>query len=90
MTQTVIPNFLLLSHPILNVLVAIYQGLYFLHVPFALGFSIIVLTVVIRLILYPLTASQLKASKKMQDVAPHVAKLKEKHKGDGENDAWPT
>jgi YidC/Oxa1 family membrane protein insertase len=52
------------------------------HFPFALGFSIIVLTVVIRLLLYPLTASQLRASKKMQDVAPHVSRLKEVHKGD--------
>lgn len=77
-----IPNFLLLSYPILNVLVLIYQTLFFLHLPFALGFSIIVLTIVIRLVLYPLTASQLKASKKMQEVAPHIAKLKEKHKGD--------
>lgn len=72
----------ILIWPILNILVAIYQGLTALHIPYALGFAIIVLTVIIKLILYPLTSSQLKASKKMQNVAPHVAKLKEKHKGD--------
>lgn len=82
MTDSPISNFLFLSYPILNILVLIYQALYFLRVPFALGFSIIVLTIVIRFVLYPLTASQLRASKKMQEVAPHVAKLKEKHKGD--------
>ncbi len=71
-----------LTYPMINVLVAIYQGLSFLHVPFALGFSIIVLTILIRFILYPLTSSQLKASKKMQDLNPHLSRLKEKHKGD--------
>lgn len=32
--------------------------------------------------LYPLTTSQLKASKKMQALTPHLNKLKEKHKHD--------
>jgi YidC/Oxa1 family membrane protein insertase len=73
---------LILIKPITTILIAIYKGLLFLHIPFALGFSIIVLTVIIRLILYPFIASQLKASKKMQEINPHLAKLKEKHKGD--------
>ena len=80
--NTAIPNFIYLSHPLINIIVAIYQGLNFVHIPFALGFSIIVLTIIIRLILYPLTASQLKATKKMQELNPHLSKLKEKHKGD--------
>lgn len=71
-----------LVHPIINVLLAIYHGLSSLGVPYALGFSIILLTILIRLILYPFTSQQLKASKKMQDIAPHLTKLKEKHKGD--------
>lgn len=71
-----------LVNPIINVLVAIYQVLFFLGVPYALGFSIIILTVLIRFLLYPLTTSQLKASKKMQDIAPHIKNIKEKHKGD--------
>lgn len=77
-----ISNFLLLSYPIINILVLIYQGLFFLHIPYALGFSIIILTVLIRLILYPLTGAQLKASKKMQELTPHLNRLKEKHKND--------
>jgi len=68
--------------PIINVLVAVYKGLIFVHFPFALGFSIIILTIIIRFVLYPLTASQLKASKKMQDLNPHLTNLKNKHKGD--------
>jgi YidC/Oxa1 family membrane protein insertase len=73
---------LILITPITNVLVVIYHFLAIAHIPFALGFSIILLTVLIRLILWPLTASQLRASKKMQDIAPHVSRLKDVHKGD--------
>ncbi len=70
-----------LVYPIVNVLVAIYHLLVFLHIPYALGFAIIGLTIVIRLILYPFTANQLKAAKKMQSVSHHLTALKEKHKG---------
>lgn len=68
--------------PILNVLVGIYNVIASLNVPYPLGFSIIVLTILIRFILYPLISAQLRASKKMQDLNPHVADLKERHKGD--------
>lgn len=72
----------ILVYPLLNVLVAIYQSLVFLHIPFALGFSIILLTVLIRLVMYPMITSQLKASRKMQELAPHISNLKDRHKGD--------
>ena len=72
----------ILVWPITNILVGIYHILNALNVPYPLGFSIIVLTVVIRTILYPLTASQLKASKKMQELTPHLSNLREKHKKD--------
>jgi YidC/Oxa1 family membrane protein insertase len=72
----------IIVYPLLNVLVAIYQGLLLLNIPYPLGFSIIGLTIVIRIVLYPLINSQLRASKKMQDIAPHVSNLKAKHKGD--------
>lgn len=77
-----ISNSFFLAHPMINVLVLIYQTLNFLHIPYSLGFSIIVLTVLIRLLLYPLTASQLRATKKMQELNPHLSRLKEKHKND--------
>ena len=73
---------ILLTQPITNVLVAIYQLLSFLYIPSALGFSIIFLTVFIRFILYPFTVSQIKASSKMQKLNPHLSRLKEQHKGD--------
>jgi YidC/Oxa1 family membrane protein insertase len=72
----------LIINPLTNILVAVYHFLNLIHVPYALGFSIIILTVIVRLILYPLMSSQLKASKKMQEMNPHLQKLKEKHKGD--------
>lgn len=72
----------LLVIPIINLLVAIYGLLSFLHVPYSLGFSIIALTALTRLVLFPLTAAQLRSSKKMQDLNPHLTELKEKHKGD--------
>jgi YidC/Oxa1 family membrane protein insertase len=68
--------------PILNVLIAIYLLLQAVGIPYALGFAIILLTVVIRLLLYPFTTSQLMTSKKMQKLSPHLAAVKEKHKGD--------
>ncbi len=74
----------LLVNPIINVLVAIYHLLAWLTIPSALGFAIIVLTVLIRFLLSPLTSSQLKASKKMQELSPHLSKLREKHKGDAQ------
>lgn len=73
---------LVFIYPIINILVAIYSTFSFLHIPYALGFAIVGLTIVIRFILYPLTTSQIKASMKMQKVAPHITKLKEKYKGD--------
>lgn len=73
---------ILITQPITNVLVVIYQLLSFIGIPYALGFSIIALTVLIRLILYPLTGSQLKASKKMQQVQPHLNRIKDLHKKD--------
>lgn len=72
----------LLVQPIINLLVLFYHGLTYLHVPYALGFSIVLLTVAVRLVLYPLTTKQLQVSKKMQELTPHLNKIKDKHKGD--------
>lgn len=73
---------ILFTNPITNFLVAFYQALAAIGIPYAFGFSIILLTVFIRLILYPFTAAQIKAAHKMQKVAPHITAIREKHKGD--------
>ena len=72
----------ILVNPITNILVAIYQGLVFVHIPYPLGFSIILLTLAIRFLLWPFTHSQIRTSKKMQTLNPHLKRLKEKHKDD--------
>lgn len=68
--------------PITNILVTIYHFLYLIHIPSALGFAIILLTVLIRVVLYPFVSAQIKSTAKMQKVAPHIASIKEKYKKD--------
>lgn len=68
--------------PVINILVLIFQGLTFLHIPGALGFSIIILTILIRILVWPFMASQIKATKKMADLKPHLDQLKKTHKDD--------
>jgi YidC/Oxa1 family membrane protein insertase len=71
-----------LIYPLINIVLAIYHALTSFHIPGALGFSIILSTALIRLILYPFTASQLKFSKKMQEMQPHLNRAKQKYKDD--------
>lgn len=72
----------LFVYPLTNLLIIVYNTLVLIGIPYALGFSIILLTVIIRIIIYPFSKKQIEASKKMQDVAPELAKLKEKYKDD--------
>ena len=46
------------------------------------GVAIILLTVVIKVILYPLTKKQVKSMKAMQDLQPKMKKIQEKYKKD--------
>lgn len=71
-----------LIYPIINILVVIYSILAAIGAPFALGFSIIILTLLIKFITYPLTSAQLASATKMQRIKPHLDKLKDKHKND--------
>ena len=68
--------------PIVNVLVTLYKFFEWLHIPGALGFAVIGLTVLIRLVLYPLMAAQMKSAKKMQNLKPHLDAINAKHKDD--------
>lgn len=64
-----------LYQPLVNGLIAAY-GLFD-----NLGWAIINLTMVIRILLLPLTLPALKAAQKMKLLSPKLAKLKEKYKG---------
>ena len=44
------------------------------------GLSIILLTIIIKMILYPLTVKQVKSMKAMQELSPKMKKLQEKYK----------
>lgn len=68
-----------LTTPILNLLVVFYKILAAISVPGALGLAIILLTVTIRLILWPLTTAQLKSSQKMAALKPHLDHIKTEH-----------
>jgi YidC/Oxa1 family membrane protein insertase len=67
---------LILINPMTNVLVALAElfGGNF-------GISIIIFTLVMRFITWPLTASQYKQSKKMQELQPRMQELQKKYKG---------
>lgn len=68
--------------PIINLLVGILHVLQLVNMPGALGLAIIVLTIIIRLLIWPITNAQLKSAKKMADLKPKLDELKKKHQGD--------
>ncbi len=69
----------LLIWPILNGLIFFYQFFLLLKIPGAFGLAIIALTVFIRLLISPLTGSQLKSAQKMQALKPKMDALSEKY-----------
>lgn len=66
-----------LVRPLMNGLVLFY-GLLFSN----LGLSILALTLVTRIILYPLTVKQLRSTRRMQELQPRMKELQEKYKND--------
>lgn len=69
--------FTLLYQPLVNALMFFTQFL-----GGNLGLAIILMTVIIRGAMIPLTAPSLKAAQKMKDLAPEMEKLKKKYKHD--------
>lgn len=70
--------YVLLFQPILNLLVFFYN-----IIPGAeIGFAIIALTILIKLILWPLMNTSLKSQKALQELQPKMNELKEKYKDD--------
>lgn len=66
----------ILTQPLLNALIWIYNILPFKDI----GAAIIVLTIVIRLLLWPTFHRQLKSQKSMQQLQPKINEIKEKYK----------
>src|SRR5438270_6152433 len=68
-------NFLLV-HPLISVLILFYD---FVH---DFGLAIVLLTIAIRLALYPLFKIQIRNQRAMQELAPAMAELKTKYGAD--------
>ncbi|MFC1937810.1 YidC/Oxa1 family membrane protein insertase [Chloroflexota bacterium] len=68
---------LIILQPILNTLVALSSYLFS-----SFGLTIIVLTIIVNLLMYPLTTKQLKATKGMQALQPQLAELQKKYAKD--------
>ena len=69
--------------PITDVFTTILTALYSMLEKFGVGsygLAIIILTVLIKIILYPLTKKQVQSMKAMQEIAPKMKKLQEKYK----------
>lgn len=81
MTQPTIWNQVLVW-PIINILIFIYKIFTLIGLPGAFGFSIIILTLIIRLILLPITRSQIKSAQKMQELKPKLELLAKNHARD--------
>jgi YidC/Oxa1 family membrane protein insertase len=73
---------LILLQPTINLIALILMGLESLRLPGALGFSIIILTIIVRAVSWPFTAQQMRSMKKTMDLKPKLDELKNKHKDD--------
>ncbi|HEX9038140.1 MAG TPA: YidC/Oxa1 family membrane protein insertase [Ktedonobacterales bacterium] len=62
--------------PVFNILMLIYQGVH------SFGISIILLTLLIRGSLFPLTRRQIASSRKMQELTPKINALRAQYRGD--------
>jgi len=66
--------YLIIANPVLNVLVALTQ-----LVGGSFGLAIIALTVIVRLLSWPLTKRQLNSTKAMQEMQPKIQELQKKY-----------
>ncbi len=65
---------LIIGNPVLNVLIALSHSLFG-----QFGLAIIALTIIVRLITWPLTKRQLNSSKALQDMQPKIQELQKKY-----------
>ncbi len=68
---------LVILNPMINVLIMLSH-----YLGGSFGLTIIVLTIVTRVVLYPLTLKQLRASKAMQSIQSEIAELRKKYAKD--------
>ncbi|KAL6547476.1 ALBINO3-like protein 1, chloroplastic [Orobanche minor] len=64
------------------VLKVLKGGLSTLHAPYAYGFAIILLTVLVKAATFPLTKKQVESTMAMQSLAPQIKAIQERYAGD--------
>lgn len=67
--------FKIILQPLYNLLMVFYN-----HLGHDLGISIIILTIIIRVVFWPLQAKALRSTREQQAIQPEIEKIKEKYK----------
>ncbi|KAL5762268.1 hypothetical protein ACOSP7_018532 [Xanthoceras sorbifolium] len=67
-----------------TVLKVLKDGLSTLHVPYAYGFAIILLTVLVKAATFPLTKKQVESAMAMRSLTPQIKAIQERYAGDQE------
>ncbi|MFC1914508.1 YidC/Oxa1 family membrane protein insertase [Chloroflexota bacterium] len=68
---------LVVQQPMINILIVLTS-----YLANSFGMAIMILTVAVNVLMYPLTMKQIKASKAMQEMQPKLAELQRKHAKD--------
>ncbi len=68
--------------PIAGLMLRLLQGMYWLIPNY--GFAIIALTLLMKILMFPIYQKQIRTTKKMQALQPQITALKEKHKNDAQ------
>ncbi|MDE2098795.1 MAG: membrane protein insertase YidC [Patescibacteria group bacterium] len=69
--------------PLFNFLIVLYNSIAFHD----LGLAVIILTIAIRIIIFPIFHRSLKHQRKLQKLGPHIKRIQEEHKNDKEKQA---
>ncbi|XP_031268185.1 inner membrane protein PPF-1, chloroplastic-like [Pistacia vera] len=66
------------------VLKVLKDGLSAVHVPYAYGFAIILLTVIVKVVTFPLTKQQVESTLAMQNLQPKIKAIQQRYAGNQE------
>ena len=72
----------ILEEAVVFLLEKIAEAVGHLGIPGKFGIAIIIITILMRIIVFPLTLKQEKSMKKMRELQPELDKIKEKYKDD--------
>ncbi|KAJ8758880.1 hypothetical protein K2173_002659 [Erythroxylum novogranatense] len=67
-----------------SILKVLKDGLSTLHVPYAYGFAIILLTVLVKAATFPLTRKQVESAMAMRSLQPQIKAIQQRYAGDSE------